>query len=228
MRYPGAKDNVLRLSSIASKMQDYINDNTKSFEKTIDGAKIQIKDLMEKDILSSQLIINAVDYVSTRVDLEQAHIDGIFDLINKENGKQIDLPFDTVAIREYDSILITKKDLKPIVDREFKLGNITTGEWEISISKENNGGLRADLDKLSGCVITARKQGMMFKRFKGGTKSVGDYLTDVKAPKRIRDYLPVLSKDNEALVVSPYEISDKVAIDDNTKNIVYIKAERTK
>ena len=67
---------------------------------------------------------------------------------------------------------------------------------------------------------------MSFKRYKGGTKSLGDYLTDIKVPKRMRDYLPILAKDQEVLAVLPYEISDQVAIGEDTKNIIYIKAER--
>ena len=224
--YPGAKDNILRLSAIAKNMQEYINANTPSFEKTIDGAKIQIKDLKNRDIISSQLIINAVDYVSTRVDLEQAHIDSIFDLIDKENGKEVKLPFNTKAIKEYDSILLTKGTLDEIKDYPIKEGVVETGEWRITFSKENNGGLRADFDKIKDAIITSRKSGMTFKRFKGGTKSLGDYLTDIKAPKRLRDFLPILAKGQDVLAVLPYEISDQVAIDDNTKNIIYMKAER--
>ena len=116
--------------------------------------------------------------------------------------------------------------MNEIKDSPIKEGVVETGEWRITFSKENNGGLRADFDKIKDAIITSRKSGMTFKRFKGGTKSLGDYLTDIKAPKRLRDFLPILAKGQDVLAVLPYEISDQVAIDDNTKNIIYMKAER--
>ena len=82
------------------------------------------------------------------------------------------------------------------------------------------------MDKMKGAVIKNREPGFTFKRYKGGTKSLGDYLTDIKAPKRLRDYLPVIVLDKSVLAVLPYDIADSVAITNETRNIAYIKTER--
>ena len=82
--------------------------------------------------------------------------------------------------------------------------------------------------KVEGAKIVKREKGMTFKRYKGGTKSLGDYLTDIKVPKRIRDYLPIIAKNQDVFAVLPYEIADKVAILNTTKRIAYIKTERVK
>ncbi len=224
--YPNAGDNILRLSNISNKINDYIQKNVPAFEKEVDGVSINIKDIRNKDIIASQAIINAIEAVSTRVDLENVHIDAIFDLIDKENGKQVDLPFNTLASKEYEKIVFTKKEQKAFEPIPFDYGTYIVGDWKIDISKEQNDGLRLDLDKAKGAFIQQRQPKMTFKRYKGGTKSLGDYLTDIKAPKRIRDYLPIIAKNQDVYAVLPYEIADCVAIDEGTTRVAYIKTER--
>ncbi|MDE6869623.1 MAG: hypothetical protein K2J75_02745, partial [Clostridia bacterium] len=58
--------------------------------------------------------------------------------------------------------------------------------------------------------------------YKGATKSLGDYLTDIKAPRRIRDNIVVLAKENVVYALPQYEIADAVKIDESTKNVVYM------
>ena len=224
--YESVGDNILRLSEISKKMQSYIDNNTPKPEMTIDGAYLNIKDLQSKDIIASQAIINAVDKVSTRVDLEKGHIEAIFDLLDKDNGAQVSLPFNTIAIKEYEKILFTKAKLQEIEEKDLVMGDIYTGEWKINVSGKDNGGLRLDKSKVEGAKIVKREKGMTFKRYKGGTKSLGDYLTDIKVPKRLRDYLPIIVKNHDVCAVLPYEIADFVAINDKTKEVIYIKAER--
>ena len=224
--YPNAGDNILRLSDIANDVQSMIEKKAPDYEKVIDGVYLKTSDLLAKDVIATQGIINAVDAVSTRVDLERRHVDSIFALIDKENGKIVELPFNTLAIKEYDKILFTKNKQTNIDPVLLTYGTYILGDWKISISDRENGGLRLDMDKAKGAYIQARKQGMKFKRFKGGTKSLGDYLTDIKVPKRIRDYLPIIAKNDDVYAVLPYEISDFVAVDEQTKNVAYIKTVR--
>jgi tRNA(Ile)-lysidine synthase len=73
-------------------------------------------------------------------------------------------------------------------------------------------------------VIRYRKEGDYFTKFGGGTKSLSDYMTDIKIPKRERDYIPLVAAGSEVLIVIGYEISDKVRVDKETKNIYTISA----
>ena len=80
--------------------------------------------------------------------------------------------------------------------------------------------LYCDLDKFpSGCVVRCRLDGDYINKFGGGTKSVGDFLTDKKVPLRKRDGLKVVAKDREVFAIFGVEISLKVKIDENTKRI---------
>ena len=64
------------------------------------------------------------------------------------------------------------------------------------------------------------KDGDRFTKFGGGTKSLGDYFTDRKVPKRLRDKIPVIASGNEVFAIFTLAVSDKVRIDGNTREII--------
>ena len=78
----------------------------------------------EKNIATEQAVINAVETIATRVDLEKCHIDQVFDLVKKENGKTINLPFNVVAVKEYDKIAFYLNQSENIETTDFQLGKI--------------------------------------------------------------------------------------------------------
>ena len=80
-----------------------------------------------------------------------------------------------------------------------------------------------DKDKIdSSAVIRTKEDGDKFTKFGGGTKSLSDFLTDKKIPLRERDSLPVIAVGNEILAIFNIAVSDKVKIDDLTKNAIKI------
>ncbi len=80
--------------------------------------------------------------------------------------------------------------------------------------------LKFDRDKISeGCVIRFRQSGDTFTKFGGGTKNLGDYLTDKKIPERVRDRIPLLAIGSKVLIVGGVEISESVKVTPDTKNI---------
>lgn len=224
--YPNVGDNILRLSEIAKEAQDYINIHTPKVQLEDNNAFVFIEDIKSKDIVAKQCIINAVEKISTRVDFENCHLESIFQLIEKENGKKLSLPFNVEVFKEYDKLVFTKTKVTNRVEDIFKIGITDINGTKIEVSFEDNGGLRADYEQLKDSVFRYREVGDKFKRFKGGTKSLGDYLTDIKIPQRERDNLIVIAKEHRILAVLPYEISDDIAVREKTKNIVYIKIQR--
>ena len=82
-----------------------------------------------------------------------------------------------------------------------------------------------DADKLpAGAVFRLRREGDVFEKFGGGRKKLkGVFSIDRKIPQRVRGSLPVLACGQEIFAVCGAEISEKVRIDKNTKNIFAIK-----
>jgi tRNA(Ile)-lysidine synthetase-like protein len=71
-----------------------------------------------------------------------------------------------------------------------------------------------------------RKDGDIFEKFGGGTKSLSDYLIDKKVPVRLRSITPVLAKGNEVYIIAGVEISNKLKVDANTKTAYGINVKR--
>jgi tRNA(Ile)-lysidine synthetase-like protein len=101
---------------------------------------------------------------------------------------------------------------------------------ELSVKPSLSGGcdgykiLMCDLDKIpKGAKVRTLEAGDKFKKFGGGTKSLGDFFTDRKIPLRLRGVIPLICDGSRVLVVCGVEISDDVKIDDSTKNIAHIK-----
>ena len=111
----------------------------------------------------------------------------------------------------------------------FSLGQHILANNKIIIEKVTNltdkcqlkDGFYGDLDKiLDGSVIRFKLDGDKLTKFGGGTKSLNDFLTDKKIPLRVRKNLPILAHKNEVLCIFGVAISEKIRIDDNTKNII--------
>ncbi|NCA66553.1 MAG: tRNA(Ile)-lysidine synthetase, partial [Clostridia bacterium] len=87
--------------------------------------------------------------------------------------------------------------------------------------------IRFDIDKIpANARIRTRSEGDYFTKFGGGTKTLGDYLTDKKVPKRLRDSLILIASGKEVLAITGMEISANIAVDNNTKEIFTILEER--
>ena len=98
--------------------------------------------------------------------------------------------------------------------------------FKLSKVDEKADGLKCDWDKIpKTAVLRYRKDGDKFTKFGGGTKNLGDFLTDKKIPLRLRDNLLVIANENDILLIVGVEISDKIKIDENTKTVLSVKGE---
>ena len=66
------------------------------------------------------------------------------------------------------------------------------------------------------------RAGDRFKKFGGGTKSLGDFFTDRKIRAEARKRIPLIADGSEILAVCGVEISDKIKITGETQQTVYI------
>lgn len=173
--------------------------------------------------------------IKINTDIERKHLKIINQLaIEAENGAKITLPNHVSVIKEYNYITLTNRNFKP----EAKNWELTRGKTDIP----NFGVLdcqitrKLDIGEFNhlidynavpkNAVWRYRKDGDVFTKFGGGTKSLSDFLIDQKIPQRLRTFIPVLASGNEILVVAGVEISDKVKITKQTKTAWGINAVR--
>ena len=159
------------------------------------------------------------------LDFEQCNVTDVLSLLNKETGKEISLSQGLVAIKAPEHLMIMRATESvpyefPFKKGETKLPNGST----LTVDDYRGVGLRFDPKKIpEGSVIRNRREGDIFTTFGGFTKTLGNYLTNIKYPNRDRDDLPLIACGKDVLVICGVEISSKVKVDEDTEDVYTVK-----
>ena len=225
--YPSVVDNVLRLASIAEDTQSFIDKFLVRAEWN--GEELSLPENLAEcdDAVATASIFDGLQRAGWRVDLEKKHVQAIRRLYDKKPPSRVSLPSSLVAWRERNGVVIAKERTQKLDQYDVDYGSYVMGDWIVTLSKEySDGALRADMDELKKGVLRYRQKGDKICKFGGGTKSLGDYLTDKKVPLRLRDGLAVIARDSDVLAVIGVDISSKVAVREDTKEICYLSASK--
>ena len=223
--FPDAEKSIERLTEIVKTDNDFI-DQTAKKAVTLDNNKACINLPVHKAVFSRAGII-ALKHLGIEKDWEKAHLDSAYALCDMETGSKVNLPKGVVAIKEYDKIVFYKQsetvsDAIPLfIGKKAYAGSILYIEQIDADGVDLKSGIYADADKIPvDAVIRTKQNGDSFTKFGGGTKSLGDYLTDKKIPLRIRDNLPLVAVGNDVLVIFGVAVSNKVKADSATTKLI--------
>ena len=222
--FPEAEKSVYRFSEIAKAENQYIEEQSqKALTLYDDCAEIA---LPLHDALICRCAINAFKHLGIKKDWEKVHIDAVCALKSAKNGTTLELKNNVCAVKEYQKIVIYKSFNATAKELPFSLGNLTFTKYQLNVQAVNSqvdlkDGFYADLDKIpNSAVIRTKKDGDKFTKFGGGSKSLGDFLTDKKVPLRIRNNLPLVADGKEILFIFGIAISDKIKVTENTEKII--------
>ncbi len=230
-RYPKVEDSIARLSDIADGIDSYF-DSLVIVEKLDDKSVSVPIDLPCKEVFRKS-IKKAYVMLGITQDIEYRHYVLMDNLATLENGKSLKMPYNTTAFKEYNRIVIVKDTNLEDSNISFKLPfnqfilNDKVSFVKVEGEFDVKSGLYFDYDKLpEGAIIRHRMEGDYFTKFGGGTKNLGDYLTDKKVPVRLRDDILVVAKDSEVYLIVGLAISDKLKINDKSQNIYKMNTEK--
>ena len=245
---PMARDNINTnvyghiesLSRQAASVYDFIEQETDKYASCInpvtdeDGSKtgvsIDIPSTVKLHrVLKQSLIRRAFEMVSGRLkDVEETHIEAIEDLINKQSGKRISLPYDITATRVYDSIILSSEGSFETLDNVSDHG-IT---WEIC----NREDLTIEIPKEQYVkwfdyektgddleVRTCRDGDYLLIGKEGHKKSLSRFMIDNKIPLQERDKIPLLATGSHVLWVVGYRQDDSCFVTASTKRVLVVK-----
>ncbi len=170
-------------------------------------------------------------------DFSEKHYEMLQKLFFVQNGREISLPCEILAVKVYEGICIYRKGLSDeraegcadeVICREGSV-EFLGKTFEIKIqsieSLENfsakNYTKCFDYDKIKGTVVLrTRKPGdyLTINR-EGGRKSLQDYMVNEKIPKEQRDQIPVLAEGSHVLWVVGKRISEYYKITEDTKRV---------
>ena len=216
---PSAQHNILRFASNVEQDDDYLDGladiSQVKFESN--AARIPKRLLLQPPSITYRVLNKVFNGLGVHYDIEKAHFDSIVDIAKNVGGKRVDLPFNYVAINDYEHITICLNDSGIATTEEipFQLGCTETPLGVVEVSKHPlTDSLHFDITKIpQTAVFRTRKQGDKFTKFGGGTKLLKDYLIDKKIPQRQRDNLLLLANGCEVLVICGVEIADSVKVE---------------
>ncbi|MBQ8725985.1 MAG: tRNA lysidine(34) synthetase TilS [Clostridia bacterium] len=226
-RFPEMESALLRFSSLVS-LDDEVLTATAKNETTFSGQTASVNLGLSPPVFSRACVM-ALKGLGVKKDYEKAHIDALIGLQSAQTGKKITLLNGVVAIKEYSKITFYKTCEPSQFTVPFSVGVTSLPVGEIIVCKNENitaqNGervLKFDVDKIPpSAVIRYRKRGDKFTKFGGGTKSLGDYMTDKKIPLRERDFIPLIADGNNVLAILGCEISDEIKVTEQTSNVCY-------
>lgn len=237
--WPNFETNILNFSNICKQDDSYIN-SCIDFDNIIiedNLAKIPLYYFTYNISITNRVILFALKKLKVSKDIESKHLQLIRDLANESNnGVKIHLPNNITVTKEYNVLTISikkeKENIKPIpffTGKKEILKNIIMSIKKVSKPNYENGKLYVCLDfNTKDLVIRTRKDGDIFHKFGSGEKKLKNYFIDKKIPSRLRDEIILIAKDNEILAIPNYEISEKVKVTNDSKNIYEISLSNKK
>lgn len=223
-RFPALGEAMARLSRNATEIDEYLLSQVGEVD-IVDGECKMAVDEFKNTAIAKRKILVIFEKLGVRQDIEERHYPLIFDLANAENGKHLDLPHGIVAHKDGDSIVFgavtTPDKLEEIPFDGVTIEGVIT-VTPIDKFEKGEDELIIDLNKIpSQAVLRHPREKDKIRKFGGGSKSLGDFLTDKKVPLRKRKDLIVLASapdgyknSNEILFVLGVEISADLKVED--------------
>ena len=227
--FPEVEKSVSRLSETLAAEDEYLDSEAEKLLSREDG--VYYVSLPAPRALCARAVIKAVNRLGITHDYEKTHVDEVCALADNQNGKFAVLPKGVKAVREYDRIALyvdRSAAEKPSCETPFSLGKFTVGNRTVTIKNANGAtdlksGLYADASKIpADAVIRTRRTGDVFRKFGGGSKSLSDFLTDKKIPRKDRDALILIASGENVLAICGVAVSDSVKVDGTTRKTIQI------
>lgn len=187
----------------------------------------------------------------SRRDLEAVHVLQVKNLLHKQCGRQINLPYDLVAVRDYNGIYVRKNVKNPVI--ENKITEVVLDEQEkhrllkgekLKIQWENQKELEFSLirvDNLQNIPQKKYTKWLDYDKIKDNivvrTRKTGDYLTvnsmnqkktlkayliDQKVPREVRDNICLVTDGSHVMWVVGERISSYYKVSGKTKTILQV------
>lgn len=195
----------------------------------------------------NQAILNAVDYrkvpealqaymihemlcqiAGRRKDIESVHVRAVMELIEKQVGRRVDLPYHMQARRCYEGIVLSKTtDVDTIEDisaEEPATFRIFERQSDIVIFPKKTYTKWFDYDIIKNTVkIRHRAPGDYITIDKnGGTQKLKQYFVNEKIPREERDQVWLVADGSEIMWIVGYRQNQRYQVTEHTRRIMEI------
>ena len=241
---------VARAAEEMAQVRSFLEEFTMEAEKTVlkkESGKVSIcqkEFLKQHEVIRKQLLLQALSYlVPSRKDFTALHVRDILSLCEKHSGKQIQLPYGLCAVREFDNIIIRKKELEtggqvtmPVtVPGQVVCVDGTTVEFSLLPADKYRDIPQKtytkwfDYGKIEHCLMLRNRRSGDYLTITegGGRKKIKEYFIEEKVPHLERENKLLLADDKHILWVIGMRISEAYKVTDETKTILQVKIKHT-
>lgn len=229
---------VARSAELLSADEDYLDKQASmAFEKTASEQEnriyLDIQRLSKMDRAIARRVVRlAVMKKCGLTDITVEHIDGVLQLCRAQTGKSTVIKRNVSAWKSYGKIIIGESEKTKTFCIPFALGEYNVGAWTVTAKKAASRDRKGqneeyiDMDKLpADTVLRSRRNGdRIFPLGAPGEKKLKEFFIDKKIPREQREKLILLASGNEILAVIGIIVSEKIKVDEETRNIIIIKA----
>jgi tRNA(Ile)-lysidine synthase len=174
-------------------------------------------------------------------DIEARHIEELMQALRKPAGKQISLPYGLIFTIDYDRYLLSKgraaPPLFPALTGEYSLkipGKTVISGWRVLASilepeeptvEDSEFVAHFDYNQTGEkLMVRPRRGGDRFQPSgMNGTKTVGQFMLDVKIPRAWRGSIPLVTSGDRILWVTGYRIDERVKVTEKTKKVLCLQ-----
>lgn len=193
-----------------------------------------------------QLVKGCLYKVAGRAkDITRSHMEDVINLFNMQVGKQINLPYGMVAKKQYESVIITKRQddsgsqahideegrevinidgagtYKGCIKKQYIELAVDEDVFKEEIFNENQytKWIDCDIIKFNLQLRTRRQGDYIVLDSDGSRKKLKDYFIDKKIPKEERDNVLLVANGSEIVWVIGYRLSGAYKVRDNSRNV---------
>jgi tRNA(Ile)-lysidine synthase len=178
----------------------------------------------------------------TLADIQSIHIEDMLNMMSKPVGKRLSLPYELVMVNGYESSIVRPEDSitaqDEVLDGEYRLnvpGQTDIPGWKINASVINKN-VKTDSKYVEyfdydvigqKLMVRGRRQSDKFRPLgMQGSKSLKDFMVDVKVSKAKRDAIPIVCSPEHIIWVVGSRIDERAKVSASTKRVLKVEFER--
>jgi len=224
---PNLVDTLARLAEISRTEDEFLDKLTPKFPPM----QLWVKEMGQFHLALQR---RAVRHTLKELDnVNHGHIDSVLSLLDMNNGKEVSLPNNNVARRNYDKIVIRNRgvaeDFVVNLPKDEEIYIIQARCWFYlgRIPKNRNSDnvvtIPLDAEKLGDAMVEVRRRRPGDRVYINGvgTKKVKDWLIDNKIPREYRDWLVFVAVGEDVITMVDGVRSDKFMPEG--KNALYLQ-----
>lgn len=222
-RFEGVQSRISSFSSLATRDERLLDSMA---EKLIEGFSVEFVEELYLPLFT-RACLKVMKKLGITKDFESAHLEAVYNLKEAQTGKSVDLKNGVKAYKSKNRAVFERATSPTEWQFGFEINKPFESE-KYSFSFEKTNRLEPDFlcfdgDKLPyNAIIRTKRTGDKIVTFGGQTKSLKKFFTDKKIDSRISKFIPVIAVGNDIYAVLTVDISQKIAVDNNSLNIIKI------